>query len=214
MIDAVAPGDGPADRLTRRLAVAGAIGVVVYVVSWAVAGTLIDGYDPLHDAISETFAIGAPAVPRTLMTTVLIVTGALLVVTGWALDRGLPGQGRAGPVAAAISGIGTIGAAVFPCTAGCPGFGTTFTDSAHTVVAGIGYVALIVTPLLVVPRVRPHAPALARLSLVLGALALAGFVVRNVGLTSSFGGLQQRIFNTVADIWFVAAAVWIVRRHR
>lgn len=200
-------------RLIARLALAGALGVVAYVAAWAVAGSLIDGYSPTRDAISETFAIGAPAVPRTLMTVVLGVTGVLLVVFGWVLERGLPGEGLGAPVAAALSGVGTIGAAVFPCTAGCPGFGTTFTDSAHTVVAGAGYVALVLAPLLAARRVQPHAPRLAAVSYAIGGFALAGFILRNVGFADAYGGLQQRLFNTAADLWLLLAAAWIVRRR-
>lgn len=202
------------DRATVAAAVSGAAGVLLYVTAWAVAGTWIDGYDPVRDAISQTFARGAPSAPRTLMVVVLVVTGLLLVAFGWALDRGLPGEGRAGPVAAAVSGLGTILAVVFPCTDGCPGFGASTTDSLHVVVAGTGYVALMLAPLFVARRVRDHAPLLATVSVVLGGLALAGFVVRNLGIGDAYGGLQQRVFNTTADVWYLVAAWWIVRRPR
>jgi hypothetical protein len=201
------------DRATVAVAVAGAAGVLLYVTAWAVAGTWIEGYDPVRDAISQTFAIGAPTAPRALMIVVLLVTGALLVAFGWALDRAMPGRGRAGPVAAAVSGVGTILAVVFPCSDGCPGFGTTTTDSLHVVVAGAGYVALILAPLFVARRVREHAPGLAAASAVLGGLALVGFVVRNLGIGDAYGGLLQRVFNTTADAWYLLAAWWIVARR-
>lgn len=196
----------------RTLALAGAAGVIAYVAAWATAGTMIEGYSPVRDAISETFALGAPAAPRLLMTAALVVTGLLLVAFAWVLDLALPGEGRAAPVAAALSGVGTVAAAVFPCSSGCPGYGTTFTDSAHTIVAGAGYLALILAPLFAAWRVRAHAPELARLSLLLGGLALLGFVVRNAGIGDAYGGLQQRVFNTTADLWYVAVAVWISRQ--
>ncbi len=203
------------DRWTVALAVAGAVGVVAYVTSWIIAGRWIDGYSPVRDAISESFAIGVPAGPRTLMTASLIATGLLLAAFGWALARGLPGEGLAAPIGAVIAGVGTIGAAVFPCTFGCPGFGASVTDSAHSVMAGAGYLALILTPLLAARRVRTFAPTFATASVVLGGIALLGFVLRYVlGVGDEFGGLQQRILNTTADAWYVLAAVWLVRWQR
>jgi hypothetical protein len=198
------------DQVLVGLAVAGALGVVAYVSAWVVAGGMIDGYSPARDAISETFARGAPAPARTLMTAVLVVTGVLLVAFGWVLERGLPGRGLGAPLAAAVAGVGTLASVAFPCTAGCPGYGTTFTDSAHTVVAGAGYVALMLAPLLAARRVGDHAPRLARASLLLGGVAVVGFVVRNLGVADAWGGLQQRVFNTTADLWYVLVAGWIV----
>ena len=144
------------------------------------------------------------------MTGVLVVTGSLLIAFGWVLERGLPGRGLGAPLAASVAGLGTLAAVAFPCTAGCPGYGATTTDSVHTLVAGAGYVALMVAPLLAARRVRDDAPRLARASLLLGGVALAGFVVRNLGIADAWAGLQQRVFNTTADLWYVLVAGWIV----
>lgn len=196
------------------VAVAGGAGVAAYVASWAVAGMWHADYDPVSQAISELFARGAPPASSRLVRASLVVTGALLVPFGAALDRGLPGEGRAGPVAAAVSGVMTVLVAVFPCSEGCPGMGTSLTDSAHTAVAGIGYGALIAGPLLTARRLRGHDDRFASVSLALGGLALAGFVARSLGWADAIAGLQQRLFNTTADLWYLLAAVEIVRRAR
>ena len=52
---------------------------------------------------------------------------------------------------------------------------------------------------------------LAIAGLVLGGAATIGFLVRNLGV-DVFGGLQQRVFNTLADAWYVLAAVAVLRR--
>ncbi len=196
------------------VAVLSALGVVAYVTSWAVAGVWTPGYDATRQAISELFAQDAPTGPRTLVATALVATGVGLVAYAPALHRGLPGVGLAGPLAVAVSGVATVGVALAPCSAGCPGFGTTASDSAHTLTAGVGYLTLIVAPLLFARRVRPELPRFATVSSVIGAVALVGFAVRYGGLVTAAGGLQQRVMNTVADLWYVLAAVVIVARWR
>lgn len=193
------------------ISILGVGGIVAYVAAWAVAGAITPDYDPLRQAISETFAIGAPHLPATLVRASLVVSGAALVAFGWALDRGLPGRGRAAPVSCAVSGVLTMLVVAVPCTAGCPGVGASRTDTLHAIVAGGGYLALLLTPLLAAVRVRGHAPRLAGWSAVIGGVALAGFLVRNLGVVA-VPGLQQRIFNTLGDAWYLLAAAVLVRR--
>lgn len=201
-------------RWVPRVAIAGAFGVVAYVSSWALAGALHEDYDPIQQAISELFARGAPSPGSWLLAGSLVVTGVLLVAFGFALHVGLPGRGLAGPIAASLSGVMTILVVAFPCTDGCPGFGTSFTDTMHVIVAGTGYAALVIAPLLFARRLRGHDDRLARISLLLGGLAAVGFLLRTVGFAPELTGLQQRVFNTLADLWYVVAAFEIVRRTR
>ncbi len=188
------------------------VGVVAYVATWFVLGLLADDYDPLRDAISQLFDLGAPAWQRRTLAGVLLVTGVALLPVGPVLDRVLPGTGRLGPLLAVVAGLGTTAVAFFPCTAGCPGAGTSFTDTMHVVLAGGGYVGLVLAPLAFAWRLRGTAwRDLAVAGLVLGGLATAGFVVRNLGV-DALGGLQQRVFNTLADAWYVIVAVAVLRR--
>lgn len=194
------------------VALLGILGVTAYVAAWAIAGALWPAYAPTEQAISELFAIGAPQPGRGLVIAGLLLSGVALIVFAAALDRGLPGTGMAAPVCVALSGILTVAVVAFPCTEGCPGAGTTFTDTMHVVTAGGGYLALLVAPLFAAWRVRHAAPRLAAWSVVLGGIALAGFVVRNLGVADDLGGLQQRTFNTVADLWYVVVGLWLLRR--
>lgn len=194
------------------VAVAGAAGVVFYVVSWVVAGALIDGFDPLRQAISETFAIGVAPAARRLLTLALLVTGILLVADGPALHRALPGEGLVGPVLVVVAGLGTVAVAFAPCSEpGCPGAATSTMDTVHFLAATIGYVGLMTAPIAFAVRVREPLPRFSRLSFLIGGVAVALFLLRFAGFASSFGGLQQRLFNTVADAWYVVAAVEVVR---
>lgn len=96
------------DRCIVAAALAGIVGVCFYVAAWAVAGSLTPGFDPLRQAISETFAVGAPLLPAALVRVALVLSGLGLLAFAWALDRGLPGQGLAAPMVCATSGVFTI----------------------------------------------------------------------------------------------------------
>lgn len=197
------------DRVLMLLTV---VGVLAYVATWAVLGVAADGYDPLRQAISELFDLGAPAWQRNTLAGVLLVTGIALLPVGPVFDRLMPGRGRLGPLLAVVAGLGTLSVAFFPCTAGCPGAGTTFTDTMHVVLAGGGYIGLVTAPLAFAWRLRDTAwRDLALAGLVLGGVATVGFVVRNAGV-DVLPGLQQRVFNTIADAWYVVAAVVVLRR--
>lgn len=200
-------------RTERTLMVLTIVGVLVYVATWAVLGVLADGYDPLQQAISELFDLSVPVWQRRTLAGVLLVTGLALLPVGPVLDRLLPGEGRLGPALAVLAGLGTMTVAFFPCTEGCPGNGTSLTDTMHTVLAGGGYVGLVAAPLAFAWRLRDTAwRDLAVAGVVLGGLATVGFLVRNLGGIDAYAGLQQRVFNTLADAWYVLAAAVVLRR--
>lgn len=204
----------PAPGWTRPVAVLGAASVVAYVSAWAMAGVWHPDYDPVAQSISDLFAVGAPAGPARLLAGVLVVTGLALIPFALALHRALPGEGAAGPAAAAVSGAATVLIVAFPCSPGCPGLGATTTDTGHVLLAVIGYGALVAAPILFARRLRGHDDRLARASLVLGAVAALGLAARSLGLAPGLAGLQQRVYNTVADAWYVLAAVTVIRRPR
>ena len=204
--------DGPLPRWVVPVLFAGAAGVVAYVSAWALAGAWTDGYDPVAQAISELFAVEAPVAPALLVSGALVLTGVLLVPFAWALHLTLPGEGLTGPVLAAISGVATVLVAFFPCTDGCPGIGTSSTDTAHTVIAGLGYAALVLAPIAFGVRMRGHDDRFATVSIVVGTVAALGFAARAAGAGTDVTGLLQRIFNTLADAWYVLAAFVAARR--
>lgn len=208
------PGEPAPRPRVATVAVLGVAGVLAYIGTWVVGGIVWEGYDPTRQAISELFALGAPATTRLPLSVGLALSGIGLVAFGWAMHVGLPGRGRAGPVLAMVSGVMTVAVVAFPCTSGCPGAGTSFTDTMHVVTAGTGYVALMLAPLAMAWRLRGHVPWLATAGVVLGGGALAVFLVRSAGFGSASPGLEQRVFNTMADAWYVLAAVVIVRRAR
>jgi hypothetical protein len=76
----------------------------------------------------------------------------------------------------------------------------------------VGYGALVLAPLAFAWRIRGPLPWLARWSALIGGVGLALFANYLLGLVDQAPGLQQRVFNTVADAWYVLVAVWLLRR--
>jgi hypothetical protein len=192
----------------------GLVAVVLYIAGWALAGQLRRGYDPTEQAISELFEIGAPWASRGLLVVGLALSGLAFLLLAPALDRSLPGHGRLGPGLVVLAGVGTLGVLAAPCTPGCPGFGTTTTDSWHVITAGTGYGALASAPLAFAWRLRRDAPTLARWSAIVGALSVGLFAVHVSGAVTTATGLQQRLFNTVADAWYVLIVLAVLRAER
>ena len=190
----------------------GLVAVGLYVGGWLVAGMLRAGYDPSQQAISELFELGAPVVSRSLMVAGLLLSGLAFLLLAPVLHRMLPGAGRLGPLLVLIAGVGTLGVTAAPCSPGCPGAATTTFDRWHTIAAGIGYTALVLAPVAFAWRLRRAEPRLARWSVLVGGGAAMLFGAYVVGAVTTLPGLQQRVFNTLADAWYVLVAVWLLRR--
>lgn len=205
-----APTNPPPRWTTARLW-AGALGVLGYIAAWVWGGLTTAGYDPMNQAISELFAVGAPARARIPLVAGLVFSGAAMVAIVPVLHRLLPGRGRLGPALVALAGLGTLAVAAAPCSAGCPGAEAGARDVAHTLAAGVGYLALVLAPVAFAWRLRSAMPRLAVWSAVLGGIALVGMTIRYLGLIEVAPGLQQRVFNTVADAWYLVVAVLLLR---
>lgn len=203
-----APRSATSRRRIRLGAWAGILGPIAYVATWAVAGGVRSGYDPVGQAISELAEVGAPTRPA--MTAAFVVFGLAGLPFAAAVRDTLPGDGRTVAAAVAVCGLMTVGAGIFPCTAGCPGPGTSVTDAGHAVTATIGYVALMAAPLLTARLLWHAGPpwrALARWSLLAGAVGSLGLLVWPLGAFGDAGGAGQRAFNTVADVWWAGTGI-------
>lgn len=202
------------DAFVRRASIGAVVGLAAYIGGWLVAGLVREGYDPFEQAISELFARGSPWSSRGWLVAGLLLSGIALIVFGPALDRGLPGRGRLGPGLVVVAGVFTLLVVGAPCSAGCPGTGTAWNDTAHTITAAVGYLALVLAPLAFAWRLRHVAPGLSAWSWAIGGAALGAFVIRYLGVIPHWPGFQQRVFNTLADLWYLVVAVWLLRAGR
>lgn len=200
----------PAPPWVRATLWGSLVAVTTYIGGWAVAGQLRPGYDPREQAISELFELGAPWASRGLLVVGLLASGVAFLALAPALHRTLPGHGLTGPVLVAIAGVGTLGVLAAPCTPGCPGAASSTLDLWHSVTAGAGYTALAAAPMAFAWRLRGVEPGMARWSALLAVAALVLFAIHSLGGGLLPPGLQQRVFNTVADAWYVLIVVWIL----
>lgn len=187
----------------RTAALCGVAGPVAFVGGWLVNGLRTDGYDPVQDAISQLAREGAPN--RLSMTVCFLVFGVLVPLWAPVVARLLETPALRWSVT--VAGLATAAVAFLPLTRE-PG-GTQ--DLLHALAAGTGYVAMALTPLLAAGGLRrQERPTAALLSLLAGAVSVAGLVLSAVADQS---GLFQRLGLTVVDLWHVVVAVWVLTRR-
>jgi hypothetical protein len=88
------------------------------------------------------------------------------------------------------------------------------TDTGHSVVAVVGYLALMATPLLVARQLQGQDgwQGFARWSLAAGLLGAALMAGWALGLFGAAGGAAQRTFNTLADVWWASTGLALLGR--
>ncbi|MEX2289801.1 MAG: DUF998 domain-containing protein [Mycobacteriales bacterium] len=186
-------------------ALCGIAAPVAFVGAWLVGGLQTSGYDPIGQAISQLAREGAPT--RTLMTTGLVAFGLLMPVWARVLAHEL-GSRTVGRTVT-VAGLATLAVALLPLSRE----GVALQDSLHAVAAGVGYVAMALTPLVAAGALRRggHGRA-ATASQGVGLVSVVA-LVGTVSLLGFSGGLQ-RLGLGVVDVWHVAAGVWVLRRTR
>lgn len=193
----------------------GILGPTAFVTTWAVAGALRTGYSPTADAISELAEVGSSTAP--FMNTAFIVFGLTAIPFARSVRHLLPQHGTTVAAVMIITGLTTVGAGFFQCSPGCPGPGAqaAVTDNGHAFMATVGYVALVASPLLVARATWSSAGwrTVSRLSIAAGVVASVGMLAWVLGLAGqSYGGLLQRGFNTLLDIWWAGLGIVTVLR--
>ena len=156
-----------------------------FISCWVYAGAIRDGYNPVRDAISRLAELGAPN--RYIVTSGMVVFGV-----GCLLFAGL--LRKPASISMTVAGLASFGVAAFPCTEGCPGFGS-LTDTAHILFAGLHYVSFGLTPVL-----HSRKPVV----LTIAGLAGLALLIQATGLGPN--GLFQRIGLTTLDAWLIATA--------
>jgi hypothetical membrane protein len=167
----------------RAAAVAGIAGPTAFVAAWAVGGARTPGYSPVEQAISRIAEIGAPQ--RPVMTAGFVAFGVAVPAFALVARRRLGWRTAASLV---VAGVATLGVAATPLEDGRD-------DTAHAVLAGVGYGAMALAPLVVRHRRAGDAAV--------GLVAAAALLGTAVGPAS---GLLQRLGLGVVDAWIVHRA--------
>lgn len=196
-------------RWTRIAAVAPVVGVSQFVATWVTLAIVVEEHDPLHDAISELAALGAPH--RPVMTGSLILFGLLVAPLGPLLWRALAPFGMPAAVLVGTNAVGTVAVGLVPCSPGCPGSAASVLDLGHLIAAIVSYAGLAGAPLATSWALRraDARPGLATTSLALGSVTAVGLLVLLSGVAGEWGGAVQRASTTTGDLWYVIAA-WSV----
>jgi hypothetical protein len=136
------------------------------------------------------------------MTVGFVGFGIGLAVHAVALRAALPGWSWA---TAAATGLSTLGVAAAPLGH------SSAVDLIHGSFATAGYITLALTPLLAAgPLRRAGRRTFANRSV--AAAAVAGICL-TASTASQLNGLFQRLGLTVADLWIMASAVYILRER-
>ena len=192
--------------MKRRLAAAcGVLAPVSFVGAWSVCGALRDGYDPAEQAISQLAREGTPL--RLGMTAGFVGFGLLLPVFAQQLPR-LLGAGTALRVTATVAGVATLAVAALPLQENAGGTG----DALHAVAAGVGYLAMAVSPALAVAPLRASGRRTAATGS--AAVSLVSVAALLASVTTGPTGLWQRVGLGVVDAWFAVVAVHALRSER
>jgi hypothetical membrane protein len=169
------------------------VGPAAFVAAWAGSGATTEGYSPVHDAISDLAAVGAPT--RVAMTAGFVVFGVGLIAFGFALRTALDDRAW---VAAVATGACTIGVAATP-------LGGWSGDTVHAIFAGAGYFMIVALPLLAsVPLAAAGRRGWAIASRVTGVTAALCLAATTFGPAHGF---WQRLGLTVGDIWIAVTAL-------
>lgn len=192
------------ERTSRRLALVGIVGPVIWWALVIVNGAITPGYSHRSDLISELGAVGAPY--ATVQTVNFVVLGSSILefalgVHLWFGDRGRP---RVSTVLVGIFGVFVILAGVFPADVAAPDSTTTFR---HNLVSTIAFVAGIAGASLLTRRTGmddrwPSYPRELLWTVLIVVVTFVAFMY-SLATDSAVVGLTQRGFIGVLSLWVV-----------
>jgi hypothetical protein len=201
---------------------AGAVGALLFVVVFLVAGAARPGYNPLRHPVSS-LAIGGDG---WVQVANFVVTGLLLL----AFAGGLWADGETGrwvPLLLGLLAVGLVGAGVFvadPIGGYPPGTPQqpvrTSAGALHDLFSTPVFTALPAACFVLARRFAVRGrPGWAAYSAGTGAVFLAAFVLSSLGFAQqpafvAVGGLCQRLALVVGLAWIAAVAVHLLRRRK
>lgn len=197
---------------SRRLAIAGIVGPVVWWVLVVVNGAITPGYSHVGDFISMLGAVGAPYAPIQTMNFAVFGSSILALSLGihdWFGDGRRP---RVGTVLLGIFGVGVVLAGVFPANPAAP---DSTTAVLHDVTSTVAFVTGVTGVGLVSRRTGgddrwPSYRYEPIVTLVVVVVTFAGFMVSVVG-DSAVVGVTQRVFIGVLTLWLVMQSYRLYR---
>jgi hypothetical membrane protein len=204
----------------KTLFLVGVAGVILFVSTIVIGGLLIQDYSITRQYISETFAIDTEY-GFYLVVFGYIPSGALITIFGVLAYRFFPPSklikiGFWG--LALFYGIGTIVVSIFPCDTGC---NREFIDpSISQIIHNLAALTIyIFTPLSIIITgiglsKTSNYRSLSMVAIVLGSLSVLFVYLFITQFDSEYGGLNQRIIESLILTWIIVCALEIYKQKK
>ena len=201
----------------KLVAILGIAGVSLFAFWSIVGGLLIEGYDPMSQFISETYAVdteygwlirSAGFIPSGFMIAIYCILGQ------WYLQ---PKRiTRIGFIIVGICyGLATVFISFFPCDSGCnkEWIDPSMSQILHNLIGMITYLLVPLGMILVGMGLRKAArlPKFATPSIALGIVSYLFVAVMVTGIDSPYLGLFQRIIEASFAIWIIWSALGLYK---
>ncbi len=197
----------------------GTLGVLLFVGTSIWAGVQIEGYDPVSQFISESYANGIPNAPA--LQKVFMISGIFLAGFGFMAPIGLPSSKRLKMyfvLFALFYGVGTIVTGYFPCDLGCV-LDTENPSISQLIHNTMGLLTYVVVPFCLLGigvelKKKDDASKLPVVSLICGSVSLAFVVFLFGNPEGPFIGLFQRIVEGSILSWTLFCASLFIRSSK
>ena len=208
-------------RLTKWLAIGGMAGSLLFIPIAFLIGEMRDGYSHIAQGISALSEAGVP--DAWAQAGNFIIVGVLLIGLAVGLQRGI-GAGNGSVLGPAL--IGTFGLlalvlnGVFPADpVGAP---ETSIGTAHSLTAGLGFIAVIVSMFILPGEFREHVDwqnlaALSRWFGLVSIVLMVSYLFAQEGVVQAWQpwtGLLQRGMGAVVLLWLFLLAQRLYRTSR
>ena len=207
------------ERLIKISLIIGLLGVLTRTILIYSVGSMVPGYDPMVNFLSELSAEGAPyEFPMNYFG--LIFLGISFFIGSFGLGASLPKpRVKATTVLVALSGLGYLGIGLLPCSPGCDMNVYPERMKAHMACAFLATIFAVLAPLIYSSGIfidKNHR-SLRLFSLIVSLVGLTAFlslwafvIAYFQGIELSIGayrGLLQRINVTSGDLWLLVVFI-------
>jgi len=196
----------------RLLAICGVIGPVIYAIVVLTLGLLRPGYNPVTQSMSEFGEVGAPNA-IVMNAAGFILLGLLMIAFTFGLHRGISkGKGsKIGPALLAVTGVGLVGAGIFPCDPGC--VDESLIGIVHSIFSTISAFAGIFAPFAISRRLKKDSlwQGYWAYSVVTGVMALGVSAVYGLEILELWKGALQRVSMGIHLLWIEVMAIRLLR---
>ena len=205
-------------RLTKWLAIGGMAGSLLFIPTAFLIGEMTEGYSHIAQGISVLSEAGVP--DAWAQTGNFIIVGVFLIGLAVGLQRGIRtgNDSVLGPVLIAAFGLfALVLNGVFPADpVGTP---ETLIGTAHSLTAGLGFIAVIVSMFILSGRFRAHAEwqdlsTLSRWFGIASIVLMVSYLMAQEGVVQAWGpwtGLLQRGMGAVVLLWLFLLAQRLYR---